>query len=649
MTICLKRQSGRFTDLQVNPADFQEHGNFTPPTSNATTAFAYDTDRQWQDPALSWAATHPTDFPKDKDCPMPASVEYYRTLPAPHDILNLTPPETATLLRSLNKNVTYTLGHMPTRPVSALKLLTQVLTHSLPTPELDCIFFACPPSDATPQQTLYELYHNLVLFNALPSTYDASTAVFYTPGADALQALPSDCQTRLKIALQNLQGIEFYLSDLADFWQAQHPYADMTNQAYVARAFAAQLQCAASLRLADGSLDHESVALITLLASPGHISGCHLYRIAFQDEEQQAHIPLYGAFLMTRTPASAVPGQNPCVLYVPGLKLQAFYSPALLRAHLIAELSETSLHRLLPCIDRNQLQRLEELARHGLRDDHVSLSPMVFSPHFYEDVTLALINQQRRDIRHAWVWAQPRHFQEANWINRHIEAASDLRSLMTLESTFKDHTTPAIAAFERKLPPRPAPIPEPAAPKPINLNVYIHRDLHGDSRLSSLREDYFSWLQTELEDLSGRTVMITFHQETGPVALIDFNYKGDEQKRSSAWKKTVLQYLQNLSTTHSPLDLYLLLTGDNINSRVAGIANVRGSFGIAATTSYRIAAHEVGHMLGALHKDGDNIFNGWWHETLMKNRDFFSFLRGNAYRFSDKNRDNIRTYLSQFD
>ncbi|MDR9874842.1 hypothetical protein RJC98_06610 [Pseudomonas allii] len=579
---------------------------------------------------------------------MPASVEYYRTLPTPHDILNLTPPETATLLKALNKNVIYTLGHLPTRPVSALKLLTQVLKHYLPEPELDRIFYSCPPMDATPQQTLYELYHHLVLFNALPSTYDASSVVFYTPGADALQALPPECQARLKIVLQNLQGIEFYLSDLADFWQARHAYANMTNQAYVARAFAAQLQCAASLRLADGSLDHESVALITLLASPGHISGCHLYRIAFQDEEQQAHVPLYGAFLISRTPANAAPGQNPCVLYVPGLKLQAFYSPALLRAHLIAELNETTLHRLLPCIDRNQLQRLEELARRGLRDDHVSLSPMVFSPHFYEDVSLALINQQRRDIRHAWAWAQPRHFQEANWINRHIEAASDLRSLMTLESTFKDHATPAIAAFERKLPPRPAPIPAPAAPKPINLNVYIHRDLHGDSRLPSLRDDYFSWLKTELEDLSGRTVMITFHQETGPAYLIDFNYKRDHRVSLSTWKNTVLQHLEHASIAPSPLDLYLLLTLDDIDSQTAGVAYLHDSFGIAATTSYRTAAHEVGHMLGALHEDGDNIFNGWWHETLMKDRDFFSFLRGNAYRFSDKNRDNIRTYLSQF-
>ncbi|NVZ19042.1 hypothetical protein HX794_05255 [Pseudomonas costantinii] len=580
---------------------------------------------------------------------MNTSVDYYSSLPAPHDILSLTPPETVALLKALNKNVIYTLGNMPTRPVSALKLLTQVLEPFLPAPELDAIFYTSPSSASTPQQTLHELLNNLVLFNTLPSSYDATSAEFYTFAAGAMKALPPDCQTLLKITLKNLQGIEFYLSDLADFWQTRHAYSEMTHQAYVARAFAAQLQCAASLRLADGSLSLESVALITLLASPGHISGCHLYRIALQDEEYQAHIPLSGAFLITRATANPAPGKNPCVLYIPGLKLQEFHSPALLKAHLIAELSPATLHRLLPCIDRNQLQRVETLTKQGLHDDHVDLSPVVSGSHFYSDVILALINQQRRNIRHAWAWAHPRHFREANWANHHIDTASDLRSLMTLETTFRDHATPATTAFERSLPPKPTALPAPTAPNPINLNVFIHRDLHGDTRLPSLHDDYFSWLEAELEEISGRKVLTSFHRENGPVSLINFNYTGDHQDRIFAWKHSILQHLENHSITPTPLDLYLLLTRDNINSTVAGIANLRGNFGIAATTSYRVAAHEIGHMLGAVHEDGDNIFNGWWHETLMKGRGTFSFLKGNAYRFSNKNRDNIRTYLSQFE
>ncbi|MNG41303.1 hypothetical protein D3C84_1303970 [compost metagenome] len=51
-------------------------------------------------------------------------------------------------------------------------------------------------------------------------------------------------------------------------------------------------------------------------------------------------------------------------------------------------------------------------------------------------------------------------------------------------------------------------------------------------------------------------------------------------------------------------------------------------------------------MLGATHEDAEVIYNGWWHDTIMNDS---NALHGNEYRFSDKNRENIRNYLSQFD
>lgn len=579
---------------------------------------------------------------------MTTSIDYYRFLPEPHAILSLTPPETAALLKALNKNVLYTLGNIPTRPVSALRLLIEVLEPFLKTPELEKIFYG-PPPFVTPQQTLYELYKELTLFNTLPATYDTTRGFFYTVENGVLNMLPDDCQTRLRVTLQNLLGIEFYLRDLADFWQSRHLHSDMTNEQYVARAFAARLQCEALLRLADGSLGLESVALITLLASPGHLSGCHLYQLSIRDEQYQAEVPLFGAFAITRKAASEVAGQNPCVLYVPGLELQAFHSPALLKAHVIAELGPGSLHRGLPCIDRNQLQRVETLVKQGLHDGHLSLSPVVFSQYFYADVMLSLVNMQRRNVRHAWAWAQPRSGKPAYWTNQIIETASDLRSVMTFETTVQKHAAPAIAAFEKTQPPKPAPAALPTAPKPINLKVYIHDDLKNSARLAIVRHAFFSWLETELEEVSGRKVSITFIQPDGTCALTGFNYKGDYVQVLAAWKERVVEHLNKTASSYSPLDLFLLLTRDNISETIGGMAHLYSSFAVAATTYHRAAAHEVGHMLGAVHEDGDNVFNGWWNETLMKDRDVFSFLRGNAYRFSDKNRNNIRTYLSQFD
>lgn len=54
-------------------------------------------------------------------------------------------------------------------------------------------------------------------------------------------------------------------------------------------------------------------------------------------------------------------------------------------------------------------------------------------------------------------------------------------------------------------------------------------------------------------------------------------------------------------------------------------------------------------MLGAEHDAGEIIYNGWWNETTMHVNDEFSVLRLNAYRFSDRNRETIKTYLGQFD
>jgi len=113
----------------------------------------------------------------------------------------------------------------------------------------------------------------------------------------------------------------------------------------------------------------------------------------------------------------------------------------------------------------------------------------------------------------------------------------------------------------------------------------------------------------------------------------------------------VSKYLENISQTTSPLDKFILLTRHiPIPGKALGFANsIGGQFAIATLQSYRVAAHEIGHMLGANHDAAEIIYEGWWSETTMSSPDAFTIFRLNAYRFSDKNREAIRTYLSQFD
>lgn len=184
---------------------------------------------------------------------------------------------------------------------------------------------------------------------------------------------------------------------------------------------------------------------------------------------------------------------------------------------------------------------------------------------------------------------------------------------------------------------------------PILLAVYIHGDLD-EYDINKLYDDYFSWMRTELQDISGRNVDITFNTQAALPALANFHYQDPGSSDSLyRWKLTVDEITSKAKETkpyHPHLNKFLLITRHPINRGALGVAQSKGQCGIALIGDYMTPAHEVGHMFGATHEDADVIYNGWWYDTIMKHASTF---KGNYYRFSDKNRENIRNYLSQFD
>jgi len=184
------------------------------------------------------------------------------------------------------------------------------------------------------------------------------------------------------------------------------------------------------------------------------------------------------------------------------------------------------------------------------------------------------------------------------------------------------------------------------AKQPLVLNVFIHEDLSSHSRLG-LYTTHFSWFSDEIQNLSGRKISINMFSPSEAQSLSDLDYKNISAAVSlDAWRERLKKHFGPLllNDSHTRFNKCLLLTRNDINPSVLGFAQFKGYAGIASITSDMTPAHEAGHMFGATHEDSEILYNGWWSETIMSAES--SPLRGNANRFSDKNRENIRNYLN---
>jgi len=186
-------------------------------------------------------------------------------------------------------------------------------------------------------------------------------------------------------------------------------------------------------------------------------------------------------------------------------------------------------------------------------------------------------------------------------------------------------------------------------PHPLMLIVIIHKDL-SDHDFDDIYENHFKWLREEFETLSGRTFAMIFVQPSDGRNLSDHSYKlGTPGHSLYSWQQKVEEYLNSIpdDSYDDHTRKFLLLTRDNLSSTIAGIAAQTGNCAIASINSNQTPAHEVGHMFGAEHEDFEVYYNGWWDETIMASGSLVSSLRGNAKRFSDRNRENIRKYLEE--
>ncbi|MBV6825342.1 zinc-dependent metalloprotease [Pseudomonas sp. PD9R] len=184
--------------------------------------------------------------------------------------------------------------------------------------------------------------------------------------------------------------------------------------------------------------------------------------------------------------------------------------------------------------------------------------------------------------------------------------------------------------------------------RPILLTVFIHEDL-GSYNEDKLYLDHFDWIADKIASLSGRTMDVVFVPPSDSPFISNIDYKTDNI--GSLLAKLSYQIEIHLNTSQNTIvdnsiHKFLLLTRDNINDEMLGAAYSPGQLGISSITTKIAAAHEVGHMFDARHEDSE--VNAETYYGIAKTIMYPIAESPVAFRFSDKNLENIKTYLNRF-
>lgn len=595
-------------------------------------------------------------------------------IPPPESITTMSAPFAAITLQSLHENAVHTMSSPFNFSAEAFNLLKSSIAPFLNEETLNDIFFLPPlalsPQTPTPNRnTLRHLFESLAFINQPPTSYSDACHFFCHKNGQQYK-LPPAFQQAVKKAIFELQGIQFYLDRIDSFWSAEHENYPLTNKEYMARSMATQLQCVNMIRSQDMSLSLESVDLLLRLAHLDITPRAYFYTVALTQPEYAAHIPLIGAFLITRNAEDQGEHVNPCVLYLPGVKLQQFDSIAMMKTYLATHLiNPIAPQNPLPaCVALRQHKTLGDLIGRGALDlQHISLSPFSTTPGFFNDHLQLLIDKHKQDI--TYLWSQPERLTAATTNQQQFEPRypSNRSAFEFFSDCVINRAIPAVTAWRESQRPAVEPGDKPTSLKPIKLHFIYHQDLEDSLLLSVsnllsafllkpptlplIKQGFFSWIVTELEHISGREVeLIEIDKKSAP-ELYTFDYISmSVQDAIDRWEQAVIAFIERASQPTSPLDKFILLTRHNVvPGAVLGATYHKGQFAIACAMSRMTPAHEIGHMLGAKHEAGAIIYDGWWSDTIMRSQYQRSVWRADSYRFSDENREHIKAYLSQFD
>lgn len=179
---------------------------------------------------------------------------------------------------------------------------------------------------------------------------------------------------------------------------------------------------------------------------------------------------------------------------------------------------------------------------------------------------------------------------------------------------------------------------------PITLYIFVHDDVP-TSIADALGRAYFKNFTDEITAISRR--QFVFKEIRSLPGMTDFNYKNENQEDAlQHWRVAAINYKNTHNLSWGKTERYILVTKDYINEQTAGISYEGQPPMIASTVHYQVIAHEVGHSFNATHENAELSWNAWGGicETYMHPE--ISTIRGNCYRFTKKNREHIKAFLS---
>jgi hypothetical protein len=577
-------------------------------------------------------------------------------IPTTFELISSTPGQAIAILKTLHDQVMNLLDRIPTRTDSARKYLSSVILPYTGSLDFRRIYLGVPADLQPPPSrplTLHETLTSLSFFNTLPATYDEKFEAFINLEDHQPAVLPVEGQTAIRSALKRLTGIQYYLDDFTQFWRSKHIHSELTNADYLARVFSAQLQCTTVLRTADHSLPLHTITLPCLL-SLRSTTYCQLYRLSITNEALDIRIPMNGVFIVAQSAEDRDGETNFCTLYGPGCTVMSFHKLASLKTYLINALkSDDSEENWRACIDGQNLMFFSLRVSNTLEDHSLSLTPTPTGDHFYQEHIQIIIDKHKRDILNEWTRAIKNNTIHIKRIANYIigDANAQLPHSLTFTRTLKKYTP---LEMTLNCPPSAPPEAPEAQPidlslTPIKINVVVHQDLVSTLPAHSLYETHFSWLAVELENISRRKVLVTIINDETTQRLATYEYRSQSAIDATNGWAALIHATFPESRLNSPLAVYVLLTTSDFIDGVSGFASSEDRVAIARGTYAKIVGHEIGHLFEANHAHGGVIYSSCWSRTLMDGNAPPLLNAVDGYRFSTRNRENIRLYLSQFD